>query len=408
MAYTPNVLFISLNRHQHQYFGVLGNYLKNSYRVFHVDYAMAELTSMFKAPQLPQGISFSEGEIKEIIKFLLIKAQYRDFGLLRQYMHSRRVLENQAYSAIRFFYDYIIKNNIDLVCVWNGTLVPLASAVRVAAKLGRKTLYFENGYLPNTTTVDPCGVNYCNSLVGKQRSFYDLIEIDQGKMSKFHETPIGIRTLKSKWYHGFLKRGPRGQPEQIELPKRYIFLPFQVHDDTQVLLHSPVIKTMFQLMDYAVQIVELYNRQSGDCLQIVVKEHPSDFGRIDYSRLKEKYRDSKVIFSRYYPTPDLIKNACGVMTINSSVGIESLLYHKQIFTIGKVFYNVEGLVHSINSLHPKDAVDIIGKINERTDDVLIDKFLYFLRYEYLAEGSWRQPSPEHLAAVKAKIVAVLN
>jgi len=55
---------------------------------------MAELTSMFKSSQLPEGISFSEGEIEEIIKFLLIKAQYRDFGLLRNYMHSRRVLEN--------------------------------------------------------------------------------------------------------------------------------------------------------------------------------------------------------------------------------------------------------------------------------------------------------------------------
>jgi len=81
MAYTPNVLFVSLNRHQRQCLGVLGNYLKNSYRVFHVDYAMAKLTSMFKSPQLPEGISFCEGEIEEIIKFLLIKARYRDFGL---------------------------------------------------------------------------------------------------------------------------------------------------------------------------------------------------------------------------------------------------------------------------------------------------------------------------------------
>lgn len=397
-----NILFVSVNRHQRRYFRQLGEYLSQcgQFRVFYVHYAI-DIADLFINRELPTGIEFTPEEIDEIIQFLLLKAKYRKFSLPRRFFYTRKVLTNKVYSAIQFFNRYIRDNNIDMVCVWNGTLIPLAVATRVAQKLGKKTLFFENGYLPGTTTVDPKGVNNRNSLVGKSRDFYDKVPIDYEKLKHIYAKPLEIRELKARWYNRILKINTKQMPEDIKLPERYIFLPFQVHDDTQILLHSPTIKTMEQLVNCVVPAVEQYNSKTGDDLWLVIKEHPSDFRRIDYSFIKNKYQNQKVIFLRYYPTPKLIQHAQGIITINSSVGIEGLVQHKPIITLGNAFYNVEGLVTHVSE--PDKLADKIVVINQQVDAELIDKFLYYLRFFYLADGSWRQPDDKHFLSVERKI-----
>lgn len=361
---------------------------------------------MFKRINLPAKLAFAPGELDAMLVFLLLKAKFRRFSGFRGWMHSRSVLENQAYTATAYFNDYITRNNISLVCVWNGTLVPLAAAMRVARKLGRKTLFFENGYLPNTTTVDPQGVNNQNSMVGKSRAFYASIQPDKEKLYRLYSGVASIRALKTKWYQRLIKKKPVDQPEAFTFPDRFIFLPFQVNDDTQVLLHSPVIKTMEELVDSVMAAVKIHNETQGDNLWIIAKEHPSDFGRVDYSSLKQKYQDDKILFLRYYPTPELIKRSNGVITLNSSVGIESLVQHKPVITLGNAFYNVDGLVNHV--AEPKQLANALPFIDRTPDHQLIDQFLFYLRYCYLAQGSWRTPDTEHYQSVAGKIAAVLN
>lgn len=406
MTGKKNILFIYLNGHQRRYFRALGHYLKTSYNIFYVKYSsLSVLNSLFRSA-LPSGLSISTADIEKIIDFPLIKAQHRSFDAIRTLLHKRQALENQAYNAIAYFYRYILENNIDLICGWNGTLVPLAAATKVASLLGRKTIFFENGYLPNTTTADPKGVNGSNSLMGKQRAFYDSVELNQVLLDQLYKKPLAIRPLKRKWYHRLLKRKQQGAAESIELPKRYIFLPFQVHDDTQVLLHSPLIKDMINLTKVVFQAVQAHNAATGDNLWIIAKEHPSDFGRLNYETLKEEYRDKNILFLRYYPTPELIERATGVITLNSSVGIESLMRHKPVITLGNAFYNVPGLVCHVAD--PDELDKQLTWIDREPDHQLIDRFLFYLRYHYLAEGSRRQLGETHLLSVKNKIDNVLS
>jgi len=254
--------------------------------------------------------------------------------------------------------------------------------------------------------VDPLGVNNNNSLVGKPRAFYEEVIVDKDKLASIYSVRPAVRALKTKWYQRIFKRKPNGQPEKIDLPEKYIFLPFQVHDDTQVLLHSPWVKTMADLTATAVTAVKSHNKLTGDSLKLIIKEHPSDFGRVDYEPLKQKFEDDDVLFLRYYPTPELIKKAQGVMTINSSVGIEALVQHKPVITLGNAFYNVPGIVANVKA--PEEIVPNIAVVNNPVDHCLIDKFLYYLRYCYLAQGSWRQPDKEHFKSVRAKVVELLK
>lgn len=400
-----SLLFIALNGHQRRYFRALGAYLQTDYNIYHVDYSVANIANSFINTQISDELDISQSEIDAIIHFLLIKAQHRKFGFLRRFLHSRSVLIRQTNAAINYFYDFIKKNNIDMVCVWNGTLPPLGAATCVAKKLGLQTMYFENGYLPNTTTVDPRGVNNNNSLVGQLRTFYEAVPIDANKLQNVYIKPPAIRELKSRWYQRLFKRKPIGQAEDVQLPERYVLIPFQVHDDTQVLLHSPHIKTMPELMDFVVPAVDQHNKRTGDNLRIVAKEHPSDFGRTDYHDLQEKYYN-KVMFLRYYPTPELIKQAKAIITINSSVGIEALLAHKPVLTIGNAFYNVPDLVDHIANF--EDLIVRLESIDKPVDAKLIDAFIYYLRYFYLAEGSWRNPDQNHFISVSNKLAQVLE
>lgn len=401
----PSILFVSLNRHQRQYFHHLGTALNELYNVHHIYYGLSDFSGALIQPELPEPVAFTEQELADCIRFLLIKGNFRKFTGIRAWMHSQAVLKSRAYFATRYFYNYMCNNPVDLVSVWNGINLPVACAARVAKKLGKKTLFFENGYLHDTTTVDPKGVNYQNSLVNKTRAFYDEIVLEEKLLAKLYNAVPAIRGLKTKWYQSLISTQPGNPPEAVILPDKFIFLPFQVQDDTQVLLYSPRIQSMRELVQCAVKGVKVYNLNNHDDMWIVAKEHPSDFGRVDYSALKEEYKNDKIIFLRYYPTPDLIARSQGIITLNSTVGIEALLQHKPVITLGNSFYNIDGLVRYVTQVD--QLADDIPFVLSEPDHQLIDKFLFYLRYQYLAEGSWRQPNEAHFASVVQKIRKLL-
>lgn len=403
-AQKRSILFVALNRHQRQYFHQLGAALSGLYDVHHIYYGLSDFSGALIKPALPEPVAFTEPELADIIRFLLIKGKSRKFTGIRGWLHSQTVLESRAYFATLHFYQYMCRTPIELVCVWNGINLPLACAARVAKKLGKKTLFFENGYLHNTTTLDPKGVNYRSSLVNKSRSFYDSVVIQEQQLAQIYHTVPAVRGLKTKWYQKLVTTETH-LPEEITLPEKFIFLPFQVQDDTQVLLYSPEIRSMSELVHCVVKGVKAFNQRYQENIWIIAKEHPSDFGRGDYSALKEAYKQEKILFLRFYPTPDLIARSTGIITLNSTVGIEALIQHKPVITLGNSFYNIDGLVCHV--VQPDQLEQFIPFVFAEPDHQLIDKFLTYLRYGYLAEGSWRQPDERHFASVIQKIRELL-
>lgn len=378
MAFKKTILFISINGHQKRYFHALQAALSSRYEVNHVHYALSHAISTFlPITPIPKKLNILPEDINNILNYMKLKNKYRGMTSIQRLFQRENALYRQAIAAIHYFYNYITSKHIDLVCVWNGSLIPLAAATIIAKKLGKKTLYFENGYLPGTTVVDPKGVNNHNSLVGLSKSFYETVEIDEAKLEKIRKERPVARTIKRKWYDRLKLSNQSPEHDAVSLPEHYILIPLQVHDDTQILLHSPNIKSMDQLVDCVTTAVEQYNICSDIPISIVVKAHPSDSGRIDYSKIEQTCRKKKALFLRYYPTQTLIKQAAGIITINSTVGIEALIQHKPVITLGNAFYNVPGIVHHVDD--PKMLPDMIPVIaNQQVNHRLIDQFLYYL------------------------------
>lgn len=388
------VLFLSYNRHQYEYFSFLRKHLKPE-RCFLLTAPKAFVRGIFTKNRARQ---LTEEGVEPIIKYSFLSFISRwqlekDSWLARGYYKLLLFITKQLY---KYYLSFLSDKHIDLLVVWNGSYLEAASGVKAARDLGIKVIFMENGFFPQTLVLDEKGVNAANSLVGKTADFYRAVQTDPAKLTRLKGTGLVPRKLRKNFT----------RKEEVQLPPKYVFLPFQVHTDTQVLLNSPKIRNMYELTDTVYRGLEAFNRKNQEDYWLVIKEHPSDYKRIDYTDLKKKYQKEKVVFITTMPSSELIQESQVVITINSTVGIEALLKEKPVITLGKAFYNVDGLVYHCADLSQLDRV-LAWALAEGIDRELVDKFLYFLRYEYLVEADKENPAEENIIPVCQRIREVI-
>ncbi|MDP3816323.1 capsular biosynthesis protein [Pseudomonas sp.] len=268
----------------------------------------------------------------------------------------------------------------DAVVVWNGSNRYCQLLLSLLPE-GTKTFFFENGLLPDTTTLDPRGVNYFNS-VPRDAAFYRAYAARQAIDLQQEVTLI--------------PRKPRvaGQVA-ITLPERFVFIPFQDDRDTQVRLFSPWIGNMRELFALGERLVA----ETG--WTVVFKEHPSS--RESYPELHQRTHE-RLMFANGNATQELIEACEFVVTLNSTVGLESLLLGKPLLILGQAFFNVEGVAMHADS---RDELMRIAKDFPQwpVDEVLRRSFLHYLQHEYCVPGRWQDSSGEHLMEVARRLSA---
>jgi capsule polysaccharide modification protein KpsS len=160
---------------------------------------------------------------------------------------------------------------------------------------------------------------------------------------------------------------------------------------------------MEELLDYVYKAVRSFNQKNGRDLKVIVKEHPEDISRNNYKNLKKMYRDNKeIIFVKKYDINKLISNSLAVVTINSTVGIESIAKHKPVITLGDAFYNIDGVVYHCDQPNQLDEF-ILKAVNTNLNINRIKKFIYYIRFHYQLEGSINRTDKQTSANVAARI-----
>ena len=378
----PKILFIALYRHHTRYYRKLIR--ENSTWI-----GIIKPSSYLLWPFFLFGKNPSLTEIEKITDYSFYRGclRYRltkSNPLYWLYQKYQNMMARWYFSSC---YRILVNKNIKGLAVWNGQNLPLAAAIAAAHRLGVRTLFFENGPLPNSTMLDPEGINFKNSFP-RDPDFFNDLHVDEDKLRKLLETPLVARAPR---------KNKTEEKTPTVLPDNYLFLPFQTYNDTQVLLFSPWIGGMRELLREV--------RLALDTLPhprpvLVVKEHPSC--RMEYSDLYKEMAAKEVVFASDISTMELIQRSQGVITINSSVGVESILLGKPVLTLGQAFYNIPGLVlHAENTQELVEAIQMLTKYQPLTK--LRDGFLYYLKYHYLLEGTHRSPSPIHLRAVSERI-----
>ena len=280
----------------------------------------------------------------------------------------------------------LTKEQATHLVIWNGHKLPNITVVKAAEKLGISVIYYENGLLPNTTCLDPKGVNYASS-IKRDKNVYLNCDLSQTALFKTPELTARVNHKKRKAF------------VQSKLPKRYIFVPFQVPHDTQIVCYSPWIHSMEMLFTEVMTAIEKLNDPE---LKVVFKEHPS--WHKHYSHLYKKH--PQAVFANGNVTADLIDSAEAVITINSTVGLEALLVGRRVITLGLACYNIDELV-----LHARNNEELSERISQMSqgwqfNTQLRNQFFNYIKHVYSVQGRWQDCSKEHVEAVEKRLLGL--
>jgi capsular polysaccharide export protein len=270
----------------------------------------------------------------------------------------------------------------DAVAVWGGQSVDVASALFVADRLGIQRYVFECGLLPNTTTCDPLGVNADNS-VPRSPQFY----------AQYNKP--------AAWPRSLLPRPSRRAVDPAQrLPKRYIFIPLQVRLDSQVLLYSPWIRNMRHLVQVVLEAAR-DSLQHSD-VELVFKRHPSCTH--DYADLERLFKGLPYArFADGNSTQELIDKALAVVTINSTVGLESLLLNRPVVALGRACYAIPGVAAQARSVPELAQWMRMADAEELPVAPHREAFLNYLVNEYCIPTQHKAPTQAHLRAMAQRL-----
>lgn len=354
----------------------------------------------------------------------------------------KRTLTQKEKEFFRTYYQavkgYLEKEKVDIILCHNDTRWQHAYALEAARRLHIPAFVFELGlFRPNTITMDPKGVNASNS-VPRDISFYRSFSTE--RRVKSDRTDSGISTKKRNliiaFFLLFFKAGKilgsnapenkvmrlrdyikrfkaaygkrRHEPASTTLPRRFFFIPFQVVNDSQTLLYSPY-RDMETMAEDVIRAVKEFNkkRPPEERAAAVFKEHPMDRGAVSYERLREKYRDDQeAVILAEGDINDLIDRSLGVVTINSTVGLDAISLGKKVMCIGRAFYAIEGIALQGS---PETLADDLEEFeNFAPDRNAVRGFLHFLKDEYSMEGNEYHYNRGQLEKIARRILDTLE
>jgi capsular polysaccharide export protein len=269
---------------------------------------------------------------------------------------------------------------VDVVMLF-GDCRPIHSSIHeIAHSRGLEIGVFEEGYVrPDFITLERFGVNG-HSVIPRTPVFYlnnPVPAIEQmmpvgntfwfavrwavlyyfaaGLLKPFfshyrHHRPLtwleSLRWLRSVWRKGYYALKERGILARLtgELNGRFFLVPLQVHNDSQVQVHS----NFDSIPDFIDEVMASFAHHAPQNTTLVIKHHPLDRAYHDYTRLIRKRvgelgLQGRCLYIHDQHLPTLLQSACGVVVINSTVGLSAISHGTPVKARGKAVYDMMGL-----------------------------------------------------------------
>ncbi|MFZ2650526.1 MAG: capsular biosynthesis protein [Burkholderiaceae bacterium] len=275
------------------------------------------------------------------------------------------------------------ERRIDALVLFGQMRPSHCTARAVARQMGVEVFVFEEGYLrPDYVTIERRGVNAL-SRQPRVASFYNARAMPQtpGPLPtrqniwrtarlaavyglaaillkpwywrQRHHRSLNPITEPLRWLRGALRYAVHAWQERGALPplltperhKRWFLVPLQVRDDSQVRDHS----RFRDMQDFLDEVVASFAAYAPAHAQLVIKHHPMDRAYTDYARciagLAQSYGvHGRLLYLHDQHLPTLLQHARGVITVNSTVGLQALFHGTPVITLGESVYQIPGLV----------------------------------------------------------------
>lgn len=131
---------------------------------------------------------------------------------------------------------------------------------------------------------------------------------------------------------------------QQNFADRYFVCALQVFNDFQIRAHSDY----HDVTEFIEEVIHSFAQHSHHEDILVFKHHPMDRGYRNYKKFIYTLASQLKVSERIYYVcdvhlPTLIEHSLGMVTINSTTGIQSLFRHKPVKVTGRAIYNHAGI-----------------------------------------------------------------
>ena len=158
------------------------------------------------------------------------------------------------------------------------------------------------------------------------------------------------------------------------LPEKFLLFPLNQPVDEQLLLRAPGFEDNYKNLLFVMNNLD-------EKITLIVKEHPVNPGMVESRKIMELMSEYKNIYfiSPSIPLRKILRKSLGLVTINSTSGLESLLINKNVLALGMGYYKKLESVHTIDNNPPKDVFKSMCQekttVNPNEIDLLLQKIL---------------------------------
>ncbi|MFJ2993427.1 glycosyltransferase [Pandoraea sp. NPDC087047] len=282
-------------------------------------------------------------------------------------------VDEDTFKTTDEFSKYLTKNKITRVFFFNsfGNHFRL-KLYRKCKQLGLQTLNFDRGALPDSWFIDPNGFNADSTSYDENHWERELTPEEREEVSEYITSVLNMDDALEKnplriGFDNFVRKHHLRR-------KKVLFIPMQRPDDSVIRYLAGEDNS---IDNFTSEIKKLASSISDSGWHILVKQHPlepalPDFGTTNITTLNSE--------THFY---DAISASDAVLTINSGVGIYSLMLGKPTFNVGRAFYSHPGL--SVN-------LDNVISFNREKDNLIqpdrnrVEKFIHYLWFRFYTHG----------------------
>jgi len=271
-----------------------------------------------------------------------------------------------------FFAETLSGLQIETVVLFGQERPYHRAAIQLCNKLGVTVIVLEEGYFrPGFLTMEIDGVNARSTSLEKYFWSGSKVVCSEGHTNFFklsiiafkhylgilrgtsvfpnyqhhrcpHMLPYAFHWLYS-WVRKFanLQKNRTMQASLFEAVTPYYFMPFQYELDSQIVNHSDFAGNL----DAANRVLRSFAANALPGTFIVFKEHPhgraTQLLKICVKALAVELKVAdRLVYLVEGETPKLVKNALGVVVVNSTVGIRAIQHQVPLIALGRAIYNL--------------------------------------------------------------------
>lgn len=156
-----------------------------------------------------------------------------------------------------------------------------------------------------------------------------------------------VAWMRSGWRKIWYRWRERKIEQQIQTGEwgKFFIFPLQVATDSQIKVHSHYAS----MRDCLLHVLSSFAINAPADVKLVIKHHPMDRGFIDYGKdvhlflQQHPQMNGRVIYVHDIALPILLRQGCGMVTVNSTSGLSALIHGLPVKTLGQAHYHIPNI-----------------------------------------------------------------